>query len=129
MEDSPPPELNRESARDILSWGLEDWVDLGFARQYVSDEIGPVSPAELREQTIEVLGALLRAGLLVAGDLTRSGFEAWPEDADAAVARLRAEWAGPEAPLHAGDACWFAITESGEALARRLRGSEGPGSS
>jgi len=107
--------------RDILLWGLEDWVDLGFARQYVSDEIGPVSSAELREQTIEVIDDLLRAELLVAGNLTKSGFEAWPEDASAAVTRLRAEWSVPEAPLHAGDACWFEITEAGEAVARRMK--------
>jgi hypothetical protein len=120
MEDSPSEELDRVSVRDILLWGLEDWVDLGFARQYVSDEIGSVSPAELREQTIEVIDALLRARLLVAGNLTQSGFEAWAEGPCDAVTRLRAEWSEPDAPLHAGDACWFEITEAGEALARRF---------
>ncbi|WP_433782387.1 hypothetical protein ACQPX6_21145 [Actinomycetospora sp. CA-101289] len=122
------PILDRESARDILLWGLEDWVDLAFARQYVSDEIGAASPVELREQTIEVIDALLRAGLLVAGDLTKSGFRAWPEDPSAAITRLRAEWADPGAVLHTGDVCWFEITEAGETLARRLReaGPSGP---
>jgi len=113
--------LDRPSIRDILLWGLEDWVDLGFARQYVSDEIGAVTTGELREQTLTVVSSLLDAGLMVAGDLRATGFTPWPLEPAAAVARLRKEWIDPEVTLHSGDLCWLQITEAGEALARRMR--------
>ena len=60
-----PAITDHPSVRDILIEGLADWVDLGFARQYVSDEVGDVGPVELREQTLGVLAALLDAGLVV----------------------------------------------------------------
>jgi hypothetical protein len=113
--------LDRESARDMLLWGLEDWVDFAFARQYVSDEIGAVTAEELREQTLTVVSSLLDAGLMVAGDLRATGFTPWPLDPAAAVARLRTEWVDPDVTLHTGDLCWLQITEAGEALARRLK--------
>lgn len=121
MEDpSASSTLNRESVRDILSWGLQDWVDFAFARQYVSDEIGVVTPAALREQTLRVVADLLAAGLFVAGDLDRRGFVPWPLDAATAVERIQAEWVDPEVTLHTGDICWLQITEAGRARARRL---------
>jgi len=121
MEDpSTSAALGRASVRDILVWGLEDWVDLAFARQYVSDEIGAVPPTELREQTVEVVTQLLDAGLFVAGDLVESGFVPWPLDVAGTVARIRAEWDDPEVTLHSGDICWLQITEAGAALARHL---------
>ncbi|WP_433782386.1 hypothetical protein ACQPX6_21140 [Actinomycetospora sp. CA-101289] len=110
----------RESARDILVEGLQDWIDLGFARQYVSDEVGDVPVTELGEQTIGVIEHLLRAGLVVAGDVW-DGFTPWPLDPEATVARIRTEWDQPAAQLLPGDICWFEITESGATLARRIR--------
>jgi hypothetical protein len=122
MEDpSAEVPLDRPSVRDILLWGLEDWVDFAFARQYVSDEIGAVTAEELREQTLTVVSSLLDAGLMVAGDLRATGFTPWPLDPAAAVARLRTEWVDPDVTLHTGDLCWLQITEAGEALARRLK--------
>ena len=122
MEDpSAEVPLDRPSVRDILLWGLEDWVDFAFARQYVSDEIGAVTAEELREQTLTVVSSLLDAGLMVAGDLRATGFTPWPLDPAAAIARLRTEWVDPEVTLHTGDLCWLQITEAGEALARRMK--------
>ncbi|MDD7967088.1 hypothetical protein [Actinomycetospora lemnae] len=86
----------------------------------MSDEVGDVGPVELREQTLGVIAALLEAGLFVVGDLGPSGFEPWRLEPEAAVARIRTEWDVPEAPLHAGDACWLQITDKGQALARSL---------
>src|SRR4051794_38807629 len=94
--------LSRASVRDILIWGLDDWVDLGFARQYVKDEIGAVPAAELREQTIHVLAALLDAGLFVAGDLSRAGFATWTLESTEALGRIRKEWDVADAPLRPG---------------------------
>lgn len=122
MEDpSAEGSLDRPSIRDILLWGLEDWVDFAFARQYVSDEIGPVSAVELREQTLTVVSSLLDAGLMVAGDLRATGFTPWPLEPADAVARIRAEWPVPDVTLHPGDICWLEITRAGDALARRFR--------
>jgi hypothetical protein len=115
------PILARESSRDILLWGLEDWVDFAFARQYVSDEVGTVTAEELREQTLSVVSSLLDTGLMVAGDLRATGFTPWPLDPAAAIARLRTEWVDPEVTLHTGDLCWLQITDAGEALARRMK--------
>jgi hypothetical protein len=112
--------LDRESARDILVDGLSDWVDVGFARQYVQDEVGDLPAVELREQTIEVIGHLFRAGLVVAGGV-RKGFTPWPLDPEATVARIRTEWDEPAAELLLGGLCWFEITEAGATLARRIK--------
>lgn len=120
MENSHRPALERPSARDVLVEGLSDWVDLGFARQYVKDEVGDVPATQLREQTIKVLAALLDAGLFVAGDLSRAGFTAWPLDSSEAIARIRDEWDVADAPLRPGDVGWLQITEDGRAVAQRL---------
>lgn len=121
MEGSPAEAaLDRESVRDILLWGCEDWVDLAFARQYVSDEIGQVPPAELRRQTIEIVGQLLEADLFVAGDLSASGFAPWPLDARGSVERIRQEWDDATVTMHTGDVCWLQITDEGRALAQSL---------
>ncbi|MDF2977915.1 MAG: hypothetical protein K0S40_2643 [Actinomycetospora sp.] len=120
MENPRQAALERPSVQDILVEGLSDWVDIGFARQYVHDEVGEVPAVELREQTLEVIGHLLDAGLVVAGDVW-NGFTPWPLDPEAAVARIRAEWDEPAAELLPGDVCWFQITEAGTALARRIK--------
>jgi hypothetical protein len=120
VENSHQPALERQSSRDVLIEGLSDWVDLGFARQYVKDEVGDITVSELREQTIEVIGALLDAGLFVAGDLSQAGFATWPLGSAEALARIRDEWAAPDAPLRPGDVCWLQITEEGQLLAQRL---------
>ena len=120
MENSHQPALEQPPSRDVLIEGLSDWVDIGFARQYVKDEIGAVPATELREQTILIIAALLDAGLFVAGDLSRAGFAPWPLGPTGAVARIRDGWHAPDAPLLPGDVCWLQITEDGRALARQL---------
>ncbi|MGR4880275.1 hypothetical protein ACIPUC_12670 [Streptomyces sp. LARHCF249] len=100
--------------RELLDEGLDDWVpvDLLVTLAY---ELSEQSGESERDIAARVLSHLLHSGLMQVGELGETGFEAWPEEADAAVRRViealdAVEW-DPELGV-----CWLANTPEADQL-------------
>lgn len=106
--------VTREEAIDeLLDCGSADWVSLQEVVWYGT--LGVINP-QSKALVIDVLRHLFETGLMVPGDLGRSGFEAWQppmsEWLDRAAAELdRLNWA----PM--GDGFWLRLTDRGEMIA------------
>ena len=85
-------------AGKILLRGLIDWVSLDEARWLVARaEPSDVpflerDPTALRESSLAAIAALVEQGLARLGDV-RPRFEPWDLSTEAALERLRREWA------------------------------------
>ncbi|MEU7474588.1 hypothetical protein AB0A63_01305 [Lentzea sp. NPDC042327] len=97
-------------ATELLIDGLTDWVHadlpIGWARETVGEDFKPIAVA--------VVEYVVLGGLMVAGDLGGTGFEAWPgtpaDHVRTVVERYEAYDWNPQ-----GMAGWLANTEAGDA--------------
>lgn len=108
---------------EVLSAVQDDWVAeveiYSLCLEAMSEEAGhDPDPVDVRAAAIEVAAGGVEQGLLVAGDLTRSGFVAWDLSPQESVARLREAWLGAAQPdVNWGEVAWFDSTEAGDVRA------------
>ncbi|MEU3193754.1 hypothetical protein ABZ686_24710 [Streptomyces sp. NPDC006992] len=98
-------------AEEVIREGEEDWVMVDFLIG-VSEDHADANGGDFREISVALLRELLDDGLMEIGDLGESGFEAWSESTDDAIAKFKE---GCESlnwrPM--GGLWWLANTEKG----------------
>lgn len=114
---------DRRAIAELLREGLDDWVPLHNVI-WQSREASSSSGDDFRKIVEAVVASVIAEGLMVAGDVGATGFEAWTGTPHELVARVvdqcrEFDWK----PMSAG--CWFANTPEGDRLARA--GSPTPG--
>jgi hypothetical protein len=109
------------ASEEILLAGLDDWVQ-ACEVDWAVGGAGPSTKEERLAAAIEVVGQLLRAGLMEIGDvLVGKGFVPWSLDIDAALTEVQLRWmALEEEHPRLGDVCWLNLTPRGEEAARKL---------
>lgn len=107
---------------EILDEGRGDWVSFAVIIQCVGVYEGfeQGEPARSR-RSVDVAARLVIDGKLVAGNLTDSGFQTWPGEADEVAERLRraaADVITEYGYIPLGEVCWFATPELLDRLGR-----------
>lgn len=104
---------------DLIASATHDW-------QHISDVVGIarrsglVDDDLLRMFIVGLIGQVLVEGLMVAGD-AMDGFSAWPMSVGESIARIARELGEtPIDELAPGNIAWFALTQEGELLGKRL---------
>lgn len=114
----------RTPLEELVAATHDDWSDLGWVYSTCLDQA--TEPDAVREVALATIGAALRRGLLVAGDVDAAGFHPWPLDAEASYARIREAWYAAPAVIPEPDAiAWFDTTPAGDALAEQVFAREG----
>lgn len=119
--------MKRTPKEDLLIGGLDDWADVSWVLQSAR-LAGETNPTALRERTLALIAEVLRAGLMVAGDLVEYEHVAWPCEPEQWIERIRAEWLdewGDEIPPP-GAIGWLNNTPEGDRVARDLLVGESP---
>lgn len=115
---------------DVESIFLEDLADdydgVWRLARMVRDALRTDDPRLVREGTLKLAEDWLISGLVRVGTPHGydSGFDAWPEEGEAAAARMAAEWSDATRLPTLGEVGWFALTPEGRARKRRF-GREG----
>lgn len=107
-----------EIISDILSRGLDDWIDLAEVATVVKNFGPKISNNEVRDMSVAVVRELLQSGLMQVGDLARDGFHPWQLALGESVARIEDEWVALGRRPAVGEICWLHNTEAGNAKAR-----------
>lgn len=111
----------------VLTLGLDDWVDLGWVRKIVNDHVPNLDSEQMLQWCLKVVRTMLSKGLVDVGDLSGEGgrFRRWQMDHQAALNQIERRW------RHYGDVigdgtgevggdflCWLSNTEEGDRLAK-----------
>ena len=107
---------------DMVVEGLDDWVYSVVLVRAVEDATGLAGESLLRV-TLEVIGELLRSGLMLVGDAgtaTRP-FTPWPLTIPEALTRFEREWRVLGLDSDFVDICWFSNTSTGSERAHQLQ--------
>jgi hypothetical protein len=102
---------------EILDSGLDDWV---MATE-VWDVVTPIYSMDTASTWLFCEGLtsyLFGEALMIPGQVTRLGFEAFAPDVAGNLERLHREWAEVTVMPEFGEVAWFAITPDGEARAK-----------
>lgn len=98
----------------VDDWCVEGWIYSGYLRAMRASG-GEPDPEAVRLAAVDLADALLREGLVVAGDLATGSFVAWEMPADDMADRVRQTWLAEEGPVVPfGSVAWFDITPKGE---------------
>lgn len=101
----------------------DDYEGVWTLARMVRDALGSseASPGLVREVTLRLAKGWLAAGLVRVGVPCGydRGFDAWPEEGEAAAQRLAAEWDDTSRLPTLGEVAWFDLTP-GEAGERRV---------
>lgn len=99
---------------DVVARGLFDWVIEADLHE-VAARSGAGSPAARRALSIGLIAEILIEGLMVAGEISDSGFRQWDCSTADAIVRItedRLEW-GDEVPTP-GAVFWLNLTKKGK---------------
>lgn len=107
---------------ELLACGADDWVAAAEVAWIAKSMGGAATNHEIKALSVELIQAVLVAGLMEAGDVTDGGFFAWGVPPDEAVARIERSWDQLGRLPNIGDVCWLSNTRSGNqrALAKLL---------
>jgi hypothetical protein len=75
----------------------------------------------MRDVALEVIAAVLRRGLMKAGDVTKDGFVEWNMMPDESLERITAGWNALAKSPELGEICWLSNTTLGDLQADRRR--------
>jgi hypothetical protein len=106
--------------REILLFGLDDWVGLWVVADFVRESLQTPTAEEVRQTAIQLLRPLVDGGYMEAGTLTSTGFEAW-RDQGTAVDRIDGLWKRIGRDPNLADNVYLSNTTRGDAAARRWR--------
>ncbi|MGN9843467.1 hypothetical protein ACTMTI_35605 [Nonomuraea sp. H19] len=108
----------RSLMAEVLDEGLDDWVTLGHVLHRAS-VLSRTDQFNARSITMATLEILIGNGLVVAGNMGDSGFEAWDLEPGQAVDRIRVECEARGWILGLTD-IWLATTPRGDDIARLI---------
>jgi hypothetical protein len=118
--------LAEEIKNELLNYGLDDLLDLGWVIQVTGRHIGvsPIDPAVV-EPTLRVVTEMLEAGHLVAGPTGRNREDllyvrSWGLSPKEAVDRIRKDWSAIDGLPTPGQIAWFELTDAGRAAAEQM---------
>ena len=101
----------------LLIYCSDEWCDLGALAAVVGRALPTADRQAVRSRTLELLGDLLHAGLIEAGQPTRAReWVPWGLSAAETLEHLRREWEGVDADrrrLPVGAIAWFTATPKG----------------
>ncbi len=117
------------AAREVLLYGTIDWIELGQIHQRVTEVSPGESPAVLQQRTLELIGDLIRGGLVEVGSFgsgTR-GFVAWQGSPDDELSRIRSVYVDGYDDIDLWEwYCALELTRKGELLARAIEAGRQP---
>lgn len=121
MEGARPMTSVDEYIDEVLKRGLDDWIQAAEVVSVVRSSGGETSEARMREVALEVIAAVLRRGLMKAGDVTKDGFVEWNMMPDESLERITAGWNALAKSPELGEVCWLSNTSLGDLQAGRRR--------
>lgn len=114
----------QDLTNEILGYGLEDFLDLGWITLIVARAIKAKSYDEsvVFRSTIDVIRELLEANFATAGDTVEDNegifdVRPWDLSPEDALARIEKEWRELGRPPKTGDIMWLELTDAGRAAA------------
>ncbi len=107
---------DRTFMEDLLARSVQDRVHaaevIGSLRYFMD-----VDAEASRDLSIGVIARLLVQGLMVPGDVDRSGFVAWDCSIGEAIVRIAADWTSRDDPwVFPGEVVWLNATPAGLAI-------------
>lgn len=118
--------MTEEIKNELLNYGLDDLLDLGWVIQVTSRHIGvsPTDPAVV-EPTLRVVAEMLESGHLVAGPTARNREDllyvrSWGLSPQETVDRIRKDWSALDGMPTPGQVAWFELTDAGRAAAEQM---------
>ncbi len=107
-----------EIGQELVDEGLDDYVGLWEVAWILRRRKPSYTDDEIHEAALEILGPLLRKGLMKPGALQeKGGFRAWKLTAEESLARIDQEWRELGQDPNIGQVCWFSNTASGDVAA------------
>jgi hypothetical protein len=101
--------------RRLVTLGVEDdYTGLWELRKDAAQLTLMATESDLRAFVMPVVQAMLEEGSILAGDLTRNGFEAWGLEPSEAAERIRDGWVKVGTP-NIADVVWFSSPEASAA--------------
>ena len=105
---------------ELVVAGADDWVTAAEVA-WIAKSMGSATTLhEIKALSVELMHAVLAAGLMEAGDVTDGGFLAWEVPPEEAVARIERSWEQLGRLPNIGDVCWLANTDAGNRRAHTV---------
>lgn len=116
---------DRGLLEDVMARSVDDWV-YPAEIEGIAARTGLNDREAVRALSIGLVAEAIVKRLLIAGEVSASGFVPWECSPSAAVERIVEEWmAWGESQLTPGAIVWLAPTETGERLGRAVLRREG----
>ena len=114
--------------KEILTLCVDDYTGLWLVVRSISKDAYPLDamPKWVRQQAIQVIEDLLRAGLIEAGNFEPKSFEfqTITLTTDETINYIQHQWDELGRAPTIGDVCWFQATAAGEQLAQQILASQ-----
>jgi hypothetical protein len=118
-----------EAAREVLSYGTIDWIELGQIHWRVK-EVSPDEPvAVVQQRTLELIADLIAHGLAEVGSFSSGsrGFVLWEGSLDEKLSRIRSVYVEEyDKPEIWEWYCALELTRKGELFTRAMEAQEQP---
>lgn len=108
---------------ELLIRGADDWLTASEVAWIAKSKGNAETEGAISQLSINLIRAVLRSGLMEAGDVTDGGFFAWATSPEESATRIERAWQELGRLPDLGDVCWLANTEAGDDRARAA-GSE-----
>lgn len=109
--------MRKDIAQQILERGLDDWVPLVDVANAVRQSVDADDEARVQAETLALLAALSRSGLVRIGEVSDGGFFEFPDALDEVLDELKRAWGSKQDPEW-WFVCWVENTEEGDRRAR-----------
>lgn len=112
--------------KEILAYGSADWLYFAEVNRMVALALKAPADRAALDETVEFVRHMLSEGLVVIGELPKTGrnFHMWPGGTEELISRIREacrEIDHARRPINMGDVCWLAVTPRG-----MVRGAQSP---
>jgi hypothetical protein len=99
---------------ELVIRGTDDWVTAAEVA-WIAKSVGRApTNNDIKTLSVELIHAVLQAGLMEAGDVTDGGFFGWGVSPNEASARIERSWEQLDRLPNLGEVCWLANTEAGD---------------
>jgi hypothetical protein len=103
---------------EILKHGLDDWIQAAEVASIIMSIAGLSAFSDVRCASLVAIGRILHEELMVAGDVTVDGFNAWTMTPTQAFDAISREWSSLGRLPSLGEVCWLSNTPKGDARAQ-----------
>ncbi len=114
----------QELHKKVLALCADDYTGLWLIVSIVAENADSIDtvPEWVHKKTIDVVGDLLKSGLIVAGyiDTSSHKFQSFDFSVEDTISYIQREWKELGRTPNIGDICEFFVTPAGEQLAREL---------